>query len=480
LTKNNFLRKGKTVLILFTFLFSFFLVSGLDISDDSNLDNVKGVNIQIPEAPINYTLVPTVNTSEFTNCWSTAEGVKCDVVDLLTSEFTNDLNWNWLIADTSTNWLYNNTDFIFFNSSNLASIYYNGTQSILVEGVLDGGTLVDTHHQDAKYDGTSLNFSETAGSPGLDLRVNFTGVEGLNRGVMRYQTSSLSGDFPVRQLWDYGDGAWEDYPVLAENDGGFVIFTQPVFDGSTHIGDAVGNDGVVQMRLYKAGNGNINNHYYMDWIAMVKGFGTPSGEEIDPYFEQWLNNPIFNDFINVNGSGVNSSWNWINGNIGNFTTTYTDHIAEKTIGHNVVFDNNVDLGTNNIKSNSFFQIPEWKSIGGSNSIYLVDIGTGTYPTFYPSVDNQVNLGLIYGVGAIPFRFKDLRLGGNAYIDGNITTYNITTAGDLIINGVSEFNDNVTIMGYNHVDMGAGSCFPLTCKTMCSNNSGGFYGNFSAC
>jgi len=92
----NFLRKGKINLILFTFLLfflSFFLVNALDVYDNSNLNEVTGVNIKKPETPINYSLIPTVNSSEYTNCWSTAEGVVCDIVDILHSDLSN-LAWS--------------------------------------------------------------------------------------------------------------------------------------------------------------------------------------------------------------------------------------------------------------------------------------------------------------------------------------------------------------------------------------------------
>jgi len=56
---------NQLTLFIFIFIsFSFLLVSAVDVSDDSNLDDVKGVNIQIPKAPINYSLVPTVNNTE--------------------------------------------------------------------------------------------------------------------------------------------------------------------------------------------------------------------------------------------------------------------------------------------------------------------------------------------------------------------------------------------------------------------------------
>jgi hypothetical protein len=204
-----------------------------------------------------------------------------------TSNFTGDM---WLKGINVSTWLYNqtqnsdntwiirnNTADFNFNESKLSTIYYNATQVASIVGTIDAGTLADTQHQDGDYDSRTFNFTEEAGSPGLDLRMNFTNIEDFNQGIMRYYTSPLSGANPVIQIWDYNTSTWEDYPTMSESLS-FATISQPVFDSLDHI-----DGGIVQMRIYKESNGNTNNHYYVDWIAISKGFGTPSGEEIDPY-----------------------------------------------------------------------------------------------------------------------------------------------------------------------------------------------------
>jgi len=198
---------------------------------------------------------------------------------LTTSE--GDLNVNastwWAgVSGWVDDWLIQTGDDLDFNDSKLSTTYYNATQSQTVAGTVNAGTLADTQHQDAIYDGVTFNFTEVSGSPGLDLRINFTGISSFNQGVIRYKTSSLSGAYPLIQMWNYDSSAWEDYPAVGES-ASFATITQPVFDSSEHI-----SGGVVQMRIYKSVNGNINNHYYVDWIAISKGYGTPSGEEVDP------------------------------------------------------------------------------------------------------------------------------------------------------------------------------------------------------
>jgi len=198
------------------------------------------------------------------------------------------------------------------------SIYYNATQSQTVSGTINGGTLNQTQHNDGLYDSITFNFTEVAGSPGLDLRMNFTGINRFNQGVIRYKTSTLSGTYPIIQVWNYDILSWEDYPAMSESKS-FATITQPVFDYSSHIGE-----GVVQMRLYKVSNGNINNHYYVDWVAISRGIGVPAGEEVDPY--SWHRNQsdsgnftttgnVTASFFFGNGSGLtnvpggNASWN---------------------------------------------------------------------------------------------------------------------------------------------------------------------------
>jgi len=185
--------------------------------------------------------------------------------------------FNWTSGD---NWnIFDGTNLL-FNESKLETTFYNATQSLAVAGTIDSGTLVDTQHQDGDYDEITFNFSEASGSPGLDLRVNFTGITDFNKGYIRYKTSSLSGDYPTIQLWDYDESEWEGgYGFLSETED-FLQFTNDVLDSSSHI-----QDGVVQMRLYKSANGNTNNHYYVDMLAIVDGYATPSGNvDLTPYW----------------------------------------------------------------------------------------------------------------------------------------------------------------------------------------------------
>jgi len=63
-----------------------------------------------------------------------------------------------------------------------------------------------------------------------------------------------------------------------------------VYDSSSHI-----ENGLVQMRIYEENNGNINDLYMCDWIVASLGYGTPSGTEVDPFWEE-QKVIVFNNF----------------------------------------------------------------------------------------------------------------------------------------------------------------------------------------
>ena len=256
-------------------------------SDGTNC--VEGGNASLNESYLNTIYAP--NTTAGIIALNFSEGNH--TVDTNITYYSDE---DWILKNT--------TNGFNFNDSKLSTTYYNVTQVSAVSGTIDAGTLADTQHQDGSYDGKTLNFTEVSGSPGLDFRMNYTDIESFNRGIIRYKTSSLAGTYPIIQLWNYDSLIWEDYPPMSESLT-FATITQPVFDDSEHI-----SGGVVQMRLYKASNGNINNHYYVDWVSIASGFGTPSGVEVDPYFSNWRSNPVLN--ANLNMSIYNISAGTIN------------------------------------------------------------------------------------------------------------------------------------------------------------------------
>lgn len=199
----------------------------------------------------------------------------------------------------------NDLEFLQYNSTSgnwqpksIETTYYNATTSDLVAGALDGGSLNDTKHSDGNYDGVTMNISEDNTAPGLDIRINFTNVNRFDRGIVRYKTSELVKPFPVFQIYDYGDGEWEDYAQAVESSN-FRIAEVPVFDDDGHI-----QNGVVQVRLFKQETGKTNNEYFFDWLSISKGFGTPAGQEVDPIWSK-AKSDYWNTSENVNANQNN-------------------------------------------------------------------------------------------------------------------------------------------------------------------------------
>jgi len=251
----------------------------------------------------NYSIIRTHNTSWFNDSilWENSTGE----TKLKSQQNITIINWfkglfNWTTAD---DWNQFDGSTLTFNESKLSTTYYNATQASVIAGTIDDGILANTQHSDGSFDSITFNFSEASGSPGLDMRINFTNISAFNRGIMRYKTNNLKGDFPIVQMWSYPDSEWEDYPAVSESET-FATMTQPVFDDSDHIGTEGANKSIAKMRIYKASIGNTQNEYYVDWIAISKGYGTPSGEEIDPEFNAWLNNPVLENDLNVSNYDI--------------------------------------------------------------------------------------------------------------------------------------------------------------------------------
>ena len=154
---------------------------------------------------------------------------------------------------------------------------YNSPSSVSSRAGTIIGTVNLINYSDVSVSGRTVNITEVSGSPGLDIRMNFTGINDFNKGIVRYYTSTLKGDYPIVQLWDYTNSVWDDHPIMSESLS-YGVMEAGVFDSHLHV-----SDGIVQMRLYKSSNGNTNNNYFVDWVSIIDGPGTPSGEEVDPY-----------------------------------------------------------------------------------------------------------------------------------------------------------------------------------------------------
>ena len=392
----------KLIIIIIIFAtFSFITASnfGFDNSNKFGFNNIdSGESVEYGG---NYSI--NVNNSQFLQGYTPTtlrdwmqglfNAIYSPIAEPLSLHLNQD-NWN------GDEWItYTEPNFI-FNESKLSTTYYNATQSESIVGTIDGGSLEDTQHQDGKYDGNTFNFSEKAGSPGLDLRINFTGIDSFNQGVMRYKTSSLSGLYPIIQMWNYDDGVWEDYPSVSESKS-FATIEQPVFDYSDHV-----QDGVAQMRIYKASNGNTNNHYYIDWIAIAKGYGTPAGEEVDPY--SWHRNSVDSGNFNTTGNVTADNFFKDTGesvaymnyeNIGDFNISEYLNIKGGFINL-LNFTINTFKGTD--AKNSTSDAPDIKfeagnggATSGTAGDIIFDAGAGATPSEYGNIIFQIDGATVF-------------------------------------------------------------------------------------
>jgi len=374
---------------------------------------------------LNTTIFSTFNTTYnaliglVTNPFDQWLNITSNVVfNNVTAEWFNG-NFNWTVTD---DWNSFDGSTLDFNESKLSSVYFNATQSEIIAGTVDGGTLTDTQHSDGSYDGVTFNFSEASGSPALDLRINFTGVDDFNRGVMRFKTSDLAGDYPIVQMWNYDDEIWEDYPPVGESES-FATMTQPVFDSSDHLfGD------VAMMRIYKSSNGNTNNHYYVDWVAVIKGYGTPSGQEIDPYSIHRDGDVMLTGNWDVGGYNITGQgWIIANESLDNYNTSY-----DAQLGHNT--------------TDEIFAV--------CNNDSFMDINEPIYNESYEWYDNTT----IFST----YNESYLEAGYNPFdqwlnTTNDVTFSNVTTSGNISSSGYGIFKGTYNkseTLGYGNVRFGS--------------------------
>ncbi|GAF87950.1 unnamed protein product, partial [marine sediment metagenome] len=154
--------------------------------------------------------------------------------------------------------------------------YYNATSVQAVIGTIDDGDVDDTK----VFDGESLNVSEANAEPGLDLRINFTGVDDFNQLIIRYKTTPNKDHKVVIQLWDFVNDVWDDHDFYIETefwDNPYI----PIWDSTLHIGTGA-NAGEVWVRIYMEDRGKTIHTHFFDFFQLSLGTGTFASQEVDP------------------------------------------------------------------------------------------------------------------------------------------------------------------------------------------------------
>ncbi len=185
------------------------------------------------------------------------------------SRFYGWYNWtsgdDWNIFDGST---------LIFNESKLSTQFFNASTIEVITGTPQGA-IGDLR----SYNNIPYNISEVASD--LELRINFSiGVDGdFNNLIVRYKSGEEEEPHRLRsQIYKLDDGIWEDYGDLPETPT-YSIVEFGVFDSDKHI-DV---NGIVQVRFFQDEGVPPKTHLHnFDWITISKGFGTPSGEEVEP------------------------------------------------------------------------------------------------------------------------------------------------------------------------------------------------------
>ena len=150
------------------------------------------------------------------------------------------------------------------------------------------------------------------------------------------------------------------------------------------------------------------------------------------------NTIIWNDVLKVTKEIITDSIIAVNSE---FTNLKVDHIAEKTAGHNVVFDNDVQR-INVVLSGSGLSSTALRLTGRTGDFTKGVVLHNTIDAVFPYTDGFLSLGV--DVGENTFRWKDLYLSGDANIGGDIVVGGSVDGVDIA--GQAVF----VIDAYNHI------------------------------
>lgn len=141
----------------------------------------------------------------------------------------------------------------------------------LVVGTTPASLVTDLQ---TRFDGNYYHIDEVAGTPGMDLIIDFVNVTAFNWvNVAAYYKGSVPHAGITVQLWNWDSSAWDNFRFYAHhtsvgtladdiNTGDFFV---P--DDTNYIGTG-GSAGQVRVRLLHSANGNAAHDHYIDIVAL--------------------------------------------------------------------------------------------------------------------------------------------------------------------------------------------------------------------
>lgn len=254
-----------------------------------------------------------------------------------------------------------------FNESVLAlvsAITFNASSVNTVVGTVNYGTVASIQVLD---DNLNYSVQEVSGIPGMDIRVNFTGVSTFDNILMNEFFSDNIHTIDV-QVWDYATNSWQSGYFTFGAQSGYVTTKIAVLDSQEHI-----QNGIVSLRFYHSASGVVSHFLNIDYVALQKGFTGLTLNKHDALsgLQNFnTNHPLYASMlVNLNNSLIagNNTLNLINGSVykwdgyGSSIATLTEN---SSLSMKKIADSNLAMGTYNISVSNGYRV--WNQSGTIN------------------------------------------------------------------------------------------------------------------
>ena len=306
-------------------------------------------------------------------------------------------------------YLYNDSTTIHFNETQLNKtingtinellITYKPTSIINQTGPNYIGDITSVQNLS---DGNYYGINETLGIPGLDVRVNFTGVLSFNRVIIREYYHGGSNHDIEFEFWNYNTSSW-DMIYFTSDESKFTYYELGIISEDDYI-----DGGLVQFRFYHDQSGKVSHYLEIEYVALQQFAFGPSMTEQPRYVSR--TGDTMTGLLNSSGN--------ITALVGNFTELYTSN-GTLHIG-------NVSVSTSTQNGVKTFVVEQGAVINASGYV-----GDGSKLT---NISFEGGNALFNG-SVTAFSFN-----GTNYYGGNYTGDNITV--DLFYGG-NYTGDNVT-------------------------------------